>query len=509
MEAREMMQKMAALAAHGPVGGAAKLFDPEYRDYLTQKWSWLGEGLERDEYTTLCMYQLCENQMGEIFSAMRKGPLMEDTRAANIPDYVRFIFPVIRRVWANLIAPGLFSIQPMTAPVGGIFYWEYKYGTTKGSISAGQNMIENFDRWYSSEYVENEQVGPAADGIATVFADTISFLPVKIKSAAQVGISLTYTIGGTEYTKVAIDDGDGTLSGPNIDGTASTINYTSGAISITFTVPPDAGTLVQGSYYYNMEANAGNVPQVNVDIQLQEIKAQSRKIKFNWSSEAADDMRAMLGMDVESELVSGVASEMSLEVDRELVMDARDSGTTIQDGFNVTVPPGISPIDHYRNILLPLTTVAMQIAQKTKRGPGNWIVVGTKVGALIAQLETHGFFKSVFSPGPVPAGMGVMGRPGFPLPAGPSGFGVYQLGVLQNRWTVFVDPLFPENEILVGLKGTTFVDAGLTYAPYVPMQVSPTFMEPADFGLRKGMRTRYAKRLTNKDFYARVFISGM
>jgi hypothetical protein len=83
------------------------------------------------------------------------------------------------------------------------------------------------------------------------------------------------------------------------------------------------------------------------------------------------------------------------------------------------------------------------------------------------------------------------------------------MGVLQNRWTVFIDPYFPDNEILVGLKGPTFVDAGYAYAPYVPMQVTPTFLEPSNFELRKGMRTRYAKRLLNADFYARVNVTGL
>jgi hypothetical protein len=507
MEAREIARMRSLAQNQG--NGQPQLLDEQYANHLVGKWNWLTKGMGLDKWTKLCVSRLCENQMEEFKrAASRRGTVLsEDTSAANIPDYVRFIFPVIRRVWNNLIAPGLVSVQPMTAPVGGVFGWEYKYGTSKGTVTAGQNMIQNFDRNYSSEYVENELIG-TGDGATTTFNDTISFLPVKATSLAQQGLALTFTVGGVTTTKLLADKGDGTLiAGSGI--TSGTISYTGGAIHVVFTTAPDNATPIYVSYYFSMESSSTNVPQVNVDIQLQELKAQSRKLRFNWNSESADDMRAMLGMDIESELVSGVASEMSLEIDREIIQECRNSGTTILQSFDATVPPAITAVEHYRNILTPLTRVSMDIASKTKRGPGNWLVIPTDVAAILSQLETHGFFKSVFSPGASPAGMGVLGRPGFPVPAGPSGYGVYQLGVLQNRWNVFLDQYYQSGEILVGLKGSTFVDAGFVYAPYVPMQVTPTFLEPADFTLRKGMRTRYAKKLLNADFYGRVTVAGL
>lgn len=470
-------------------------------EMLQTKWSGLLEGVEGD-WNRRCMAQLYENQIQDLYRFKKKF-LGESTTSGNIPDLVKFIFPVVRRVWANLLANGLFSVQPTTSPIGGIFYWEYKHGTTKGAITAGDNMIQNFDKWYSSEYVEGESIA-AGPGVTNP-TGTIAWIPIKPWGMGQVGIEFTAVADSNGAAKRIYDaDGSGTLTGDT--GAASTINYTTGAYDITF---DEAVSTVVANYYFDMEGKSANVPEVNVDITLEAIKVQSRKLKMLWSSEAADDLRAVLGMNIEPELTAGVASEISLGIDREMIDVAYNSGTTNLETWDAAVPAGRNQVDHYRNITTVIEKVSGEINRKTLRGPGNFIIIGPSLQPIFGALATHGDLVRVYNDQPpIPTGQGNAGRPSFPLPSAPQGYGIYSMGWLQNKWLVVVDPYFPAGKMLVGLKGTLFTDSGVVYAPYVPLEMTTAFLDPADFTLRKGMRTRYAKKLVNKEFYGIVTVTN-
>jgi hypothetical protein len=477
------------------------ILDEDLNQVLMKRWGRLMED-HWTPWTRRCMAQLFENEQREMARLKRKV-LSESTLSGNIPDLVKFVFPIVRRVWANLVANGLFSIQPMNSPIGGIFYWEYKYGTTKGTITAGDNMISNFDRYYSSEYTDQESISVVS---GTNFTGTIAFLPIKPYGLGQVGIEFVGT-ADSDGTQKRIYDGDGTGTLTGDTGGASTCNLTTGSYNVTFS---EAVSNVVANYFYNMEANSDNVPQVNIDIQLEAIKAFSRKLKFLWSSEASDDMRTVLNMDIEPELTSGVASEIALGIDRELIMAAYGSGTTNTATFDAAVPPGRNQVDHFRNITTVIEKVSGVINTRTHRGPGNFVIIGPDVQPVLASLATHGDLVQIVNNPPMPpAGQGVNGRPAFPLPQAPSGYGVYPMGFLQSKWLVIVDPHFPAGKMLVGLKGTMFTDSGVVYAPYVPMQVTSAFLDPADWSLRKGIRTRYTKKVVNPDFYGIVTVTNL
>lgn len=495
MEARDYLNEDALSNAQGSI------VDDNMDQLLQAKWSGMLEGID-DSWTRRCMARLFENEMMHLATLQRQH-LTESTLAQNIPDLVKFVFPVVRNVWANLLANGLFSIQPMNSPIGGIFYWDYKYGTTKGSITAGDKMIENFDRNYSSEYVEAETIGA---GPGTNFTGTMAWKPIKAYGLGQIGIEYLATAVSDGSTKRIYDgDGSGTLTGDT--GAPSTCNLTSGVYDITFS---ESVTGVTANYFFNMEGAADNVPQVNIDIQLEAIKALSRKLKVLWSSEAADDMRAVLNMDIEPELTQGVASEIALGVDREMIMSAYGSGSTNTGTFDAAVPPGRNQADHFRNIMTVIEKVSGAINTATHRGPGNFIVTGPSVQPIFGALATHGDLVRVFDNLPTPpAGQGNSGRPAFPLPQAPSGYGIYPMGYLQNKWTVIIDPYFPSGKMMVGLKGPMFTDSGLVYAPYVPLEMTAAFLDPSDFTLRKGMRTRYAKKVVNNKFFGTVTVTNL
>jgi len=492
-------------------------FANERDKVLLQKWGWLCEGIDQSygpdwKWQRRNMAVMLENEMNHVKDEARKAGvfLTEATTASAVPDYVKFVFPLVRRVWANLVANGLVSVQPMSAPIGGVFYWEYKYGTSKGSVTAGQNMIENFDRFYSSERIYNELIATGTGAVAN-YVGNVSWTPVKpYDTFGQVGIEFVSTVGGAAE-RIYDADGSGNLTG---GAGGSTIVYANGGYNITFSANVDAGAPVYANYWFSMEAASANVPEMNVEISLQPVQAWSRKIKALWSAESADDLRAMLGMDIETELVGGLASEVALEIDREIIQDLYVAATagTNTESFDAAVPAGRSPVEHYSGIITKFDKLATEIHTRTKRGPGNFIVCAPNVNTILSALSRHGDFKGVLdtaqNPMQAAAGMGTGGRPEFPLPQAPQGYGIYQSGTLQNRWRVIVDPYFTAGKAVVGLKGTTFVDAGYTYAPYVPLQVTSTFLDPANFQARKGLRTRYATKLLNTNFYGSLSVTN-
>jgi len=474
--------------------GAQSVHNQSYVHDLRKKWDKLLKGV-RNEHTANSMAILYENQANHMQS------LKENTDTGNVGSYLKFVFPLLRRVWPNLIANEIVSVQPMTAPIGGVFYFDLKYGSTKGKVTAGDTLVKDFNRYYSSEIIDEEIVG-AGDGIAVSFTSTLDYVPVR-----PLSVTVSATIGGNIYT--ATDNGSGVLAGTGPTGAiAGTVNYVTGAVSVTYNAadPADAATNVVAKYNYNMEANT-NIPQVNIDIQLVEVKATSRKLKALWSSEAAEDLKAFHGIDAESEIVAGVAADISLELDREIIQDLYEASSLYPVTFDLTTIPTATPeLFHIRSLITVLTRCSNQIHKDTLRGPANWIVTGPDVSALLEQLSTHGDFRPVFSD-----------MSGDKIEQ-PHTFGVYKTGTLSSKWIVYKDPFFPVTnpgsgagvgELLMGYKGQSFVDAGYVWAPYVPLQVTQSFLDPADFVIRKGMRTRYAKKLLRSEFYKRVRVINL
>jgi len=474
------------------------LTDEGYVGYCRKKWQPLMESTWSDSLQRT-MAILFENQARSSEAQLKK--LHEDsTTTGDLASYVKYLFPTVRRVWPTLIANDIVSVQPMSAPIGGVSYFKAMFNTNKGSISAGQEMITNdvFSRWYSSDYVDGELVGL---GAGAPFTGTIDFYPI-IKHgttgyASSYYFTVTYTVGGV--LKTAIDrDGDGKL----YDGATEvgTIDYTGTSDQLVLTVSPDSGTAVTAYYRYNMEMNT-KIPEVSLQIQLDEIRAGSRKLKTMWSSEAAEDVKALYGLDAEGELVSMVASEIALEIDREIIMDIASVVDDVAKlEWDMDVPDGISEVAHFRSILTKLSNMSNIIHKRSFRQPGNWIVCSPEISSIFDQFATHGDYR------PILAGADKDARA--PVQP-PQNAGVYFAGTLQSRWAVYVDPFFPKNELIMGLKGATFMDAGYVYAPYIPLQLTPTFLDPADFSMRKGLRTRYAKKLVRSEFYAKLTVNHM
>lgn len=484
----------------------ASIGDPSYVQGCIHKWKRLLEDVPdrtpSDRYRLGVTAMLMENQAKSLRS------MNEETRTSNVGSFTKFIFPLLRRVFPNLIANDIVSVQPMTAPIGAIFFYDFIYGTTKGATTAGNIFPRDFDKDYSSEFVNGEQIaignGTDFGGAGAALSSMLSFSPVRPKDVTR-GFSviireINISTGAT--VQEVVDDGTGAFTG----AVSGSLNYSNGALTtFKFTNAVANTHPVKVFYYYDGELS-GKIPQVSTDIKSTPIQATSRRMKMLWSAEAVEDLRALHGVDAESEIVSNAAQEMALEIDREIIQDifAASGGTT--GAFDRIPPAGIPEISHLRSILTPLATVSNLIHKKTLRAPANWIVTSPEVSALLAQLTTHGDFRAAY----VSGGESPYGPADMPRPLTQHGqFGIYKVGTLMNKWLVYEDPYFTSNRMLIGLKGTSYMDAGYVWAPYVPLQITPSFMDPNDFSIRKAMRTRYARKLTRSDYYGNLTINNL
>lgn len=503
MEARQMLND----------AGSGSIRDENLGALLEDKWDNFLEGVQ-DAYTRRCMALLYENQ----FENMRSKMLREDSLSANAGEYTKYIFPVLRRVFPNLIANEIVSVQPMTAPVGAVFFFEYKHGKSKGSTTAGSNLIQNFDRDFSSERVVGEQVavpdGAAFGGAGTPLSVILQYSPVRpLDNANSISLVIEDTDADGTVVQTATDDGAGGFTfAPTGGAVQGSINYATGQVTnFRFQTAPatvGAGRSIKATYSYDSEANK-QVPDVFLDISFQEIRATSRKLKARWSAEAADDLRAFHGVDAETELVAGISQEIALELDRDILNQLFQASAGTTATFDFTVPAGISEVDHIRSCLTRMSAVSYLIHKNTLRAPANWFVTSPEVSAKLVQLQSHADFRGNWVSAPQePFGPfdGVQTPPSY----GPisSHQGILKLGMLSNKWWGYQDPFFGFNQIMLGLRGQSYLDAGFVFAPYVPLQMTPTFLDPEDQTYRKGMRTRYATKRLRDEWYGRVTITG-
>jgi len=486
--------------------GTKSIADQSYVGALIRKWRDLLEGMadrtEHDRYVLGCTAILMENE-----SQYLTG-LNEETKQANVGSFTKFIFPILRRVFPNLIANEIVSVQPMTAPVGAVFFLDYVYGSTKGGTTQGNVFPRDFDKDYGSEYINGEALatGNATPDYGPANAALVANLawnpvrPLNSSLGFKVMISEVTPLG--VVVQSATDDGAGGFTGAG----TGLLNYSNGSLTaFRFTTAPGVGNQIKAYYFYDGELS-GKVAQINLDVKKAPVEAQPRRLKALWSSEAAEDLRTLHGLDAETELVSAVAQEIALEIDREIISDLVQASTGTTATFDKIPPAGIAEIDHLRAMITQISTVSNLIHKKTLRSPANFIVTSPEISALLSQLTTHGDFRSLYTS----SGESPYGPADMPRPLSSAGqFGIYKVGTLMNKWLVYEDPFFTRDQMLIGLKGSSYLDAGYVWAPYIPLQVTPTFLDPNDFSFRKGMRTRYAKKLLRSEFYGQLRVVNL
>ena len=304
---------------------------------------------------------------------------------------------------------------------------------------------------------------------------------------------------------------------PTPGTTAGTQATGSAAISDALSVNSDGSTLTIPSFESDFEVDSSpRIPEVDIRIESTAVTAVTRKLRARWSPEMAQDLTAFYSIDVEVELTNILSEMITLDIDREILNDLLTQGNAanlywsrapgkIVNKFtgaealqSSTFSPGPQVFanvqEWYQTLVETITDVANTIHKKTLRGSGNFIVTSPEVSTILEHLVAYKPAYKVDSDGQVQDNMSI---------------GAEAIGTLNNRYTVYKDPYFPSNKILVGLKGNTFLESGYIYAPYVPLILTPVIYAQEDFTPRKGIMTRYGKKMVRSDFYGTVTVLDM
>jgi len=255
-------------------------------------------------------------------------------------------------------------------------------------------------------------------------------------------------------------------------------------------------TLIKAAFrrYEELEFE-DKIGEVSFDLDSVTVSVTERKLRAQWSPELAQDVAAFHNIDAEAELTALLSEQVAAEIDREILRDLRKGAAwTLRWDYNgwrrLSATTSYTQKDWNQTLITAINQLSAQIHKSTLRGGANWIVVSSEVSAIFDDLEY--FHVSNASPEQDQYNMGIE-----------------RVGTLAGRYQVYRDPYFPANTVLVGHKGTSLLDTGYIYAPYVPLQLTPTMYNPFNFTPIKGIMTRYAKKMVNNRFYGKITVDGV
>ena len=469
---------------------------------LESRWAKTGllRGIE-DTHTRAATAVLLENQRLMLEREKLFNEVSTDT--ADVAQFKRISIPLVRRIYPQLIANKIVSVQPLLGPTGLVYYLRFRYSSNKGSVRGASNNggfpgddinslqqladgTANLDVYYSSQFINNESTSTDAGADVNSVFSPLEHTPI-----------LAGTITGTVYdgstaVQTFVVSSNGTFSFTSIGSpaniaTAGSIDLTTGEFTLTWDNAPGSNHCTI-SYEYNMECNQ-DLPEINLVIESEDIVAKTRKLKAVWSYEAQQDLRSQHNLDAEAELTAVLAQEINLEIDREVLGDLRNNAGTVA-AWDFSTAIGQTIKEKYEALYVKIIEVSNVIHRKTLRGGANFIVTSPEV-ASIFETATAGF---------APA----------PSETFTSSLGVQYVGTVANRYRLYKDPLFPSNQLLMGYKGDSYMDSGYFYCPYVPLTQTPVVLDPESFCPRRGLLCRYGKKLLREGakFYARLNIAN-
>jgi hypothetical protein len=279
-------------------------------------------------------------------------------------------------------------------------------------------------------------------------------------------------------------------------GAGTLDGYTGSTLSASAWTGTSTSAPIQAAFrrYEELEFE-DKIGEVSFDLDSVTVSVTERKLRAQWSPELAQDVAAFHNIDAEAELTALLSEQVAAEIDREILRDLRKGAAwTLRWDYNgwrrIANTTNYTQKDWNQTLITAINQLSAQIHKSTLRGGANWIVVSSEVSAIFDDLEY--FHVSNASPEQDQYNMGIE-----------------RVGTLAGRYQVYRDPYFPANTVLVGHKGTSLLDTGYIYAPYVPLQLTPTMYNPFNFTPIKGIMTRYAKKMVNNRFYGKITVDGV
>jgi hypothetical protein len=296
-----------------------------------------------------------------------------------------------------------------------------------------------------------------------------------------------------------------TKNGNNVEFVVSGTGLGTGnnGASLAYHVQPTAAS--RGDF--EDRGNNLAIPEIELELKSEPIVAKTRKLKAIWTPELAQDLNAYHSVDAEAELTQMLSEYISLEIDLEILEMLQQNAFTTdywsaRVGYDYNSATGNFAVDSnaaaasaytkstwYQTLGIKLQKVSNKIHQLTMRGGANFIVVSPNVATILESMNG-------FSANP--------GKDALTFAAG-----VTNIGSISNRYDVYKNPYMTENVILMGFKGSNFFETGAVYAPYVPLIMTPLVYDPTNFTPRRGVMTRYAKKIVRPEFYGKIIVEGL
>jgi len=514
---------------------------------LKGKWEKTGllEGVG-SETTKHGMAVMLENQAKQLLDeATRTGT------SSGSEEWAGVALPLVRRIFGSIAAKEFVSVQPMNLPSGLIFYMDFKYGSNpagnpnftgsslfgnggtfgKDSQSPAGNKLGSTQAISGGLYgagrfgytINNATAAKAATVTSASLADLSFDLSDSTISASYVADKLrklTVSLpADSDFAGIRafelIQSGSGYNTIPALtvksgDNVSFVVSYTS--------ANPLAGFATVGStLYYHIaptDTTRGDfedrgsdlsIPEIELELKSEPIVAKTRKLKAIWTPELAQDLNAYHSIDAEAELTQMLSEYISLEIDLEILEMLQQNAFTTEywsarvgydwNGASFSVDSTAAAASAYvkstwfQTLGIKLQKVSNKIHQLTMRGGANFVVVSPNVATILESMNG-------FSANP--------GKDALTFAAG-----VTNIGQISNRYDVYKNPYMTENVLLMGFKGSNFFETGAVYAPYVPLIMTPLVYDPTNFTPRRGVMTRYAKKIVRPEFYGKVLIEGL
>ena len=494
---------------------------------LAGKWSATGllEGISNENEKN-SMALMLENQAKELVKESANNTTSGTEAWAGVA------LPLVRKVFAQVAAKDFVSVQPMNLPSGLVFYLDFKYGSNSDAFASGSNMYGNVSTANDKMDLDTEASGGlygAGRFGYTVNGSVVSGAAVTVESTgvalADVNYDDSVVLANFDLVSVALPaDADALAARAfKLGSIAASAEYTKVAGSKVFFVIPTGVAGVNEDLAYHVQptdqtrgdfeaANTAavdgsiSIPEIEVSLASEAITAKTRKLKAQWTPEFAQDLNAYHSVDAEAELTSILSEYISMEIDLEildmLISDARTTerwsaaNNKTWDGSDWAVPTTTSQTGFYntqgewfQTLGTKMQKVSNKIHQKTLRGGANFVVVSPAVATI---LESIPGFAAATDGDKMDFAMGVQ-----------------KVGSLNSRYKVYKNPYMTENTILMGYRGSQFLETGAVYAPYIPLMMTPLVYDPETFTPRKGLMTRYAKKMIRPEFYGKIFVSDL
>ena len=520
---------------------------------LAGKWekSGLLEGISKDTDKTNMAIML-ENQAKQLVVEANTTGTGASFTPGTGEQYAAVALPLVRKVFGQIAAKEFVSVQPMSLPAGLVFYLDFQYGTAKKPFAAGDSMYgDSFADGHFGNTNTGGLYGAGRFGYSTnEFSSSQNSVTVYSSSWAEVNFDDTYSASAAANEIKHIRVTSASVSA-NMDADAvRSFVATSGSIlesrqlqAFTRTVGADndlrfyftgsAAEIPNGNNYvihyskktadnargdfedgaaYSDQAGATgqpiSIPSIDIQLRSETIAAKTRKLKAQWTPEFSQDLNAFHSLDAEAELTNILSEYISLEIDLEILDMLIENVPTSQianwsarvgdeinaagTGFDSNTN-GVyyTQMSWFQTLGIKLQKISNLIHQKTLRGGANFMVVSPTVATVLESI-----------PGFAADTDGDATKANY-------AFGVQKIGALNSRYKVYKNPYMTENTILMGFRGNQFLESGAVYAPYIPLIMTPLVYDPNTFTPRKGIMTRYAKKMVRPEFYGKVFVSGL